>query len=488
MKRFSCTFAGFAIAALFASGCSQASDAAAKNGSAPAVVAAGATAPAAGPTVNYGGSLPDFTVLVDRYGPAVVNVSVVEKVQPAAEFNGPNLSPDDPFYDFFKRFRGVPRGQQQPSRGLGSGFIISSDGYILTNAHVVADASQVRVKMSDRRELSATVVGIDRKSDVAVIKVDAKNLPTVTLGDPSKVKPGEWVIAIGSPFGLENSVTAGIVSATSRALPNDNYVPFIQTDVPVNPGNSGGPLFNMRGEVIGINSQIYSQSGGYMGISFAIPIDVAVGVKDQLVKYGKVSRGRIGVTIQEVTQDFAESFGLDRPHGALVSSVEKDGPAAKAGIEPGDVILKVNGTEVDRQSELPALIAGLKVGSSANIEVFRKGSTKIVDVKIGELKEDEERLAKTSFKPETNKLGLSLRALTDDEQREAQTEGKLLVEDVSGPAALAGVQPGDVILGVNGSPVKTIADLKNATDKAKKTVALLVERDNAQIYIPIRIG
>ena len=484
MKSFSLKFAGLALSTLLAAGCSQASstDGPATKSSAPATVAA---APA--PAVNYGASLPDFTGLVDRYGKAVVNVSVVEKLQPAIDFNGPDLSPDDPFYDFFKRFRGIPRGQQQPNRGIGSGFIVSPDGYILTNAHVVDDASEVTVRMSDRRELSATVVGIDRKSDVAVIKVDAKDLPTVTLGDPSKVKPGEWVVAIGSPFGLENSVTAGIVSATSRALPNDNYTPFIQTDVPVNPGNSGGPLFNMRGEVIGINSQIYSQSGGYMGISFAIPIDVAVGVKDQLVKYGKVSRGRIGVTIQDVNQDFAESFGLDRPHGALVSSVEKDGPAAKAGIEPGDVILKVNSADVERSSELPALIAGLKPGSSASIEVFRKGATKNFGVRIAELKEEPERLAKTSLKKEPSKLGLSVRSLTPDEQREAQTDGKLLVEEVSGPAARAGVQPGDVILGVNGSKVSSIEELRNATERGKKTVALLVQRDSAQIYIPVRV-
>ena len=488
MKSFSLKFVGLTLSALLTAACSQASSTdgpAAKSSAATAMVAA--AAPAAGPAVNYGASLPDFTGLVDRYGKAVVNVSVIEKLQPAVDFNGPNLSPDDPFYDFFKRFRGMPRGQQQPSRGVGSGFIISPDGYILTNAHVVDDASEVTVRMSDRHELSATVIGIDRKSDVAVIKVDAKNLPTVTFGDPSKVKPGEWVVAIGSPFGLENSVTAGIVSATSRALPNDNYTPFIQTDVPVNPGNSGGPLFNMRGEVIGINSQIYSQSGGYMGISFAIPIDVAVGVKDQLVKYGKVSRGKIGVTIQDVNQDFAESFGLDRPHGALVSSVEKDGPAAKSGIEPGDVILKVNGAEVDRSSELPALIAGLKPGSSANIEVFRKGAMKKFDVRISELKEEPEHLAKTSLKQEPSKLGLSVRALTDDEQREAQTDGKLLVEDVSGPAARAGVQPGDIILGVNGNKVSNVEDLKTATEKGKKTVALLIQRDSAQIYVPIRV-
>jgi serine protease Do len=490
MKRFSLKLVGLTLSALLVAGCSQASstDQSASRPSAATATVAAAPAPAAtAPAVNYGSSLPDFTTLVDRYGSAVVNVSVVEKVQPAVDFGGPNLSPDDPFYDFFKRFRGMPRGHPQPSRGIGSGFIISADGYILTNAHVVDDASEVTVRMNDRRELSATVVGIDRKSDVAVIKVNARNLPIVTLGDPSRVKPGEWVVAIGSPFGLENSVTAGIVSATSRALPNDNYVPFIQTDVPVNPGNSGGPLFNMRGEVIGINSQIYSQSGGYMGISFAIPIDVAVGVKDQLVKYGKVSRGKIGVTIQDVNQDFAESFGLDRPHGALVSSVEKDGPAAKGGIEPGDVILKVNGAEVDRSSDLPAMIAGLKPGTNAGIEVFRKGANRKFDVKIAELKEEPERLAKTSLRQEPSKLGLSVRALTAEEQREAQTDGKLLVEDVAGPAARAGVQPGDVILGVNGNKVASVAELAAATEKTKKTVALLVQREGAQIYIPIRI-
>jgi len=490
MNRISLNLAGLALSALLVSGCSQASSDE-PSGTATTAAAAAVAAPlaaAASTTPNYGAALPDFTALVDRYGAAVVNVSVVEKLQPAADFNGlPNLSPDDPFYDFFKRFRGIPRGQQQPSHGVGSGFIITPDGYILTNAHVVADASEVRVRMNDRREMSASVVGIDRRSDVAVIKVDAKNLPTVTLGDPSKVKPGEWVVAIGSPFGLENSVTAGIVSATSRSLPND-YVPFIQTDVPVNPGNSGGPLFNMRGEVIGINSQIYSQSGGYMGISFAIPIDVAVGVKDQLVKYGKVSRGRIGVTIQDVNQDFAESFGLDKPRGALVSSVERDGPAAKAGIEPGDVILKVNAEPIERSNELPTIIAGLKPGTSANIEVFRKGANRRFEVKIAELQEEPERLAKTSLKQETNRLGLSVRALTGAEQREAQTDGKLVVENVSGPAAQAGVQPGDVILGVNGSKVATVGELAEATNKAKKSVALLIERDNAQIYIPVRIN
>ncbi len=285
-------------------------------------------------------ALPDFSPLVEKYGPAVVNVEVVEKPQ---QSNGgvPGLSPNDPFFDFFRRF-GIPgpdqqqgpRGNQPPVRGAGSGFIVSPDGYILTNTHVVANADEVTVRLTDRREFPAKVIGADERTDVAVIKINAANLPIVRLGDPTKIKPGQWVLAIGSPFGFENSATAGIISATSRSLPSDNYVPFIQTDVAVNPGNSGGPLFNMSGEVIGINSQIFSRTGGYMGVSFAIPIDVARNVEDQLIKTGHVVRGRIGVTIQDVNAQLAESFGLDRPRGALVSSVEKDGPASKAGLMP----------------------------------------------------------------------------------------------------------------------------------------------------------
>src|SRR5882672_7775965 len=354
----------------------------------PVSAPAPAPAPAPEPVLR---ALPDFSQLVDRYGPAVVNVEVVEKPQPAAG-GLQGLSPNDPFYDFFHRF-GVPgpgqgpRANQPPSRGAGSGFIINSDGYILTNTHVVGNADEVTVRLTDRREFPAKVIGADERTDVAVIKINAANLPTVRLGDPTKIKPGQWVLAIGSPFGFENSATAGIISATSRSLPSDNYVPFIQTDVAVNPGNSGGPLFNMSGEVIGINSQIFSRTGGYMGVSFAIPIDVARNVEDQLVKSGKVVRGRIAVTIQDVNAQLAESFGLDRPRGALVSSVEKDGPAAKAGLQPGDVILAVNAKPIERYGELSGQIAAMKPGADASLDVWRGGKKQNVSVKIAELKE-----------------------------------------------------------------------------------------------------
>src|ERR1700745_3269013 len=307
-------------------------------------------------------SLPDFSTLVERYGPAVVNVEVVEKAQSGGGI--PGLSPNDPFYDFFRRF-GIPtpdqgpQGRQAPVRGAGSGFIVNSDGYILTNTHVVANADEVTVRLTDRREFPAKVIGADERTDVAVIKINGTNLPIVKLGDPARLKPGQWVLAIGSPFGFENSATAGIVSATARSVPGENYVPFIQTDVPVNPGNSGGPLFNMAGEVIGINSQIFSRTGGFMGVSFAIPIDVARDVGEQLIKTGHVVRGRIGRPIQDVNAQLAESFGLDRPRGALVSSVEKDGPAARAGIAPGDVILAVDGRPIDLHGELSRSIASI---------------------------------------------------------------------------------------------------------------------------------
>jgi serine protease Do len=345
--------------------------------------------PTAPVTRSTASSLPDFAPLVEQSGPAVVNVEVVQTAQAAG-----GMSPDDPFYDFFRRF-GFPtpdfgqRGNPQPMRGAGSGFIVSRDGYILTNAHVVAEADEVTVRLTDRREFQAKVIGVDRRTDVAVIKIPAQNLPTVRIGNPAQLRPGEWVLAIGSPFGFENSATAGIVSATSRSLPNEgsNYVPFIQTDVAVNPGNSGGPLFNMHGEVVGINSQIFSRTGGYMGLSFAIPIDVAMDVRDQLVKTGKVTRGRIGVSIQNVTAQLAESFGLDRPHGALVSSVLSGGPGAKAGLKPGDVILEVNGKPIEMSSELPTVIARMKPGTDARLTVWRNGREQNIDVRVDELKE-----------------------------------------------------------------------------------------------------
>ena len=441
---------------------------------------------------NIAAALPDFASLVEHYGAAVVNVAVVGKSQPVVDI--PGMQPNDPLYEFFRRFGqpGPRGGTPQPARGEGSGFIVSPDGYILTNAHVVENAEEVTVKMTDRREYTAKVVGSDPSTDVAVLKIDAKNLPTVKLGDPSKLRPGEWVIAIGSPFGFENSVTAGIVSATSRSFPgSSNYAPFIQTDVAVNPGNSGGPLFNLNGEVVGINSQIYSRNGGYMGLSFAIPIDVANNVRTQLVSTGKVTRSRIGVSIQDVNAQLAESFGLDRPRGALVGMVEEDGPGAKAGIKAGDVILKVDGTEIDTSAQLPGIIAGKKPGSSVDIEVWRDGGTKRLSAKPVEVVEKGTKVANRADEQadETAKLGLAVRPLQQEEKRQAETSGDLVVEDVDGPAAAAGVQRGDIILGVNGKPVKSVEELRAAAKKTKgKIVALLIERDEAQIFVPVRVG
>jgi serine protease Do len=441
-------------------------------------------------------SLPDFSGLVERYGPAVVNVEVTEKAQ-ASSGGVPGLSPNDPFYDFFRRF-GIPapdqgqRGNSPPVRGAGSGFIVSPDGYILTNTHVVGNAEDVTVRLTDRREFPAKVIGADERTDVAVIKINANNLPTVKLGDPARIKPGQWVLAIGSPFGFENSATAGIISATARSLPSDTYVPFIQTDVAVNPGNSGGPLFNLAGEVIGINSQIFSRTGGYMGVSFAIPIDVARNVEDQLIKTGKVVRGRIGVTIQDVNAQLAESFGLDRPRGALVSSVEKDGPAAKAGLQPGDVILAVNSKPIERYGELSGYIAAMKPGSDATLDVWRGGKKQDIAVKVTELKE-QQQMARAGGKQrehatnQASQFGLTVRPLDPQEKEQAETQGNLVVEEVTGPAASAGVQPGDIILGVNGKRVKTVKELQDEAKGSGKNVALLIQREDAQIFVPLRI-
>jgi len=466
--------------------------AAARETAVPAVAAAATTAatPAVAPIVQ---GLPDFTALVDKYGPAVVNVDVVSRRDDSNGIQGPpGMSPNDPFYDFFRRF-GIPTprgGNLPPARGEGSGFIVTPDGYILTNAHVVDGATDVTVRLTDRREFTAKVVGSDKRTDVAVIKIDAKGLPTVRFGDPSKLRPGEWVVAIGSPFGFDNSVTAGIVSGISRSLPDDNYVPFIQTDVAVNPGNSGGPLFNLAGEVVGINSQIYSRTGGFMGLSFAIPIDVATGVKDQLIKTGRVSRGRIGVTVQEVNAQFAESFGLDRPRGALVGSVEEGGPGDKGGLKPGDVILAVNGHGVDRSAQLPGIIANIKPGSDAKLDVWRDRSTKHLTVKVGELDEPMQKVAMRGGgdTDSYSKLGIAVRMLDPREKAQADTRGNLVIEDVEGPAALAGLQPGDIILGVNGQSIQSVRELQAAVRKSGKAVALRIERNNTEIFVPVRIG
>jgi serine protease Do len=397
------------------------------------------------------------------------------------------LSPDDPMYEFFRHFQ-VPQPQNSvPMQGLGSGFIVSSDGLILTNAHVVKDAAEVTVKLTDRREFKAKVVGADPQTDVAVLKIDARDLPTVRLGSAKDIKVGEWVVAIGSPFGFENSVTSGIVSAKSRSLPDGTYVPFIQTDVAVNPGNSGGPLFNMKGEVIGINSQIYSRSGGYQGVSFAVPIDTAVYAKNELVAHGKVTRGRLGVTIQEVNQSLAQSFGLDTARGALVSSVEHGSPAEKAGLESGDVILKLDGTPVTSSIDLSSRVATMKPGSSAQLEVWRNGKPRDVAVRVGEAPSQKMASSKPAVDLSKARLGLAVRTLTPEEQKQASVDGGLLVEQVSGPAARSGIRAGDIIVAANGTKLKSTDELKAAA-KDHNTVALLVQRDDGRVYIPVHIG
>ncbi len=454
------------------------------------------TAPATG---NSNAVLPDFSTMVQKFGPAVVNISVVQKVPTAFSPDDQNSDDDDsgpqdqnpfgpqsPFAPFFRGFP-IPPQQQQPLRGEGSGFIVSPDGTILTNAHVVNGASEVTVRLTDRREFTAKVVGVDTKSDVAVIRIPAKNLPTVKFGDTRSLKVGEWVVAIGAPFGFENSVTAGIVSAKGRTLPDSGYVPFIQTDVPINPGNSGGPLFNMRGEVVGINSQIYTRSGGYQGVSFSIPIDVAMNVSQQLQANGHVTRGKLGVVIQNVDQGLADSFGLPQPEGALVSSVEKGGAADRAGVQPGDVILKLNGEPVNQSTELPAEIAALTPGTTVKLEVWRQHAAREIDVKLAQM--EDKRTASNTDRPQSGgKLGLAVRPLTSQEQRQANTQGGLLVERAGGPAANAGLRQGDIVIAANGAPVSTPDELRSAVEKSKSHVALLVQRGDTRLFVPVRVG
>jgi serine protease Do len=450
--------------------------------------------------------VPDFSGLVETYGPAVVNISAKHVVkQTSSRGNGASqlpIDPNDPFYQFFKRFGGMPGfggpgggngGQDRPSEGLGSGFIVSSDGYILTNAHVVDGANVVTVKLTDKREYRAKVVGADKQSDVAVLKIDAKNLPTVKIGDPNGSKVGQWVVAIGSPYGFDNTVTSGIISAKSRSLPNENYTPFIQTDVPVNPGNSGGPLFNLQGEVIGINSMIYSQTGGFQGLSFAIPINEAIKVKDALVKTGHVDRGRLGVTVQGLNQTLANSFGMKTPQGALVSSVETNGPAAKAGLQPGDVIMSLNGLPVTDSTSLPSQVAGLPPGSQAKVQVWRDRGTKDLTVTIGAL--NDAKTASANAKGDDGgasaqdaRLGVAVRPLSPEEKQDSSLSRGLIVQQASGAAANAGIQAGDVILAVNGQPVSSVQQLKAMVSHAGDSLALLIQRDDAQIFVPVDLG
>jgi len=433
----------------------------------------------------------DFSGIVQRYGPAVVNISVTGTAKPAALWqNGPQLGPNDPFFEFFRRFQ--PQMPSNPDsgpamRGLGSGFIITSDGTVLTNAHVVDHAKTVRVKLTDGREFKARVIGVDDPSDVAVLKIDATNLPVVQIGDSDKIRVGEPVLAIGSPYGFDNSATSGIVSATSRSLSGDNYLPFIQTDAAVNPGNSGGPLFDVNGQVIGINAQIYTRTGGYQGLSFAVPIDGAMKVEQQLVAHGKVERGHLGITVQEVTQPLAESFGLKEPHGALVSSVDPGSPAQRAGLQPGDVIVRFADHDIRSSMELPAYVADQKPGTQASLEIIRHGSRKELSVALGALNGDVTAQAGNTG-TEQGRLGLAVRPLQPDEQRQAGVTGGLLVEEATGPAAEAGIQSGDVILSMDGTPVSSVSQLRDLAGHAGKHLALLVQRDQAKIFVPIDLG
>lgn len=454
---------------------------------APLVAANPAPVAPAGPVVA---AATDFSGIVQRAGPAVVNISVTGKARKVADNDDSDSDdPDDPFAQFFKRFGPqlqVPRSPQI-MHGLGSGFIISPDGIILTNAHVVDGAQEVVVKLTDRREFKAKVLGVDKQSDIAVIRIEAKDLPTVQIGDPSRVKVGEPVLAIGSPYGFDNTATAGIVSAKSRSLPDDNYVPFLQTDVAVNPGNSGGPLFNLRGEVIGINSQIYSQTGGYQGLSFSIPIDVAMKVEQQLVQHGKVTRGRIGVSVQDLNQTLSESFGLKSAQGALVSSVEKDSPADKAGLQAGDVILSFNGHAIDHSVDLPTLVADTPPGTSEPVEVMRSGRVRTFNVKVGEMKAAKDE-APANKADKQGRLGLAVRPLAPEERKQLGGQNGLLVEQANGPAAIAGIQSGDVILALNGTPVSSVAQLRKLATEAGKSVALLVERGDEKIFVPLTLN
>ena len=431
--------------------------------------------------------LPDFVQLVEKYGKGVVNISTVREAR-VVEGADP-FGFDERHAEIFRRFGfpfpfgGGPR-QEPERRGTGSGFIISADGLILTNHHVVDGADEIKVRLTDNREFTGKVLGSDAKTDIAVVKIEAKDLPYLTMGNSDELKVGEWVAAIGSPFGLDNTVTSGIVSAKSRKLPSDQYVPFIQTDVSVNPGNSGGPLFNMKGEVVGINSQIFSTSGGFMGLSFAIPSNLAMQIKDQLVKNGKVTRGRIGVVIQSVTQDLAESFGMKAPKGAIVSQVEKDGPAAKAGLQEGDIITAVNGKAIDDSVDMPVIIGSMAPGSIAKLSIIRNNKDMTLDVKVEEAP-NESASSNASKTAAANKLGVTVRPLNDEEKAKAETEG-LLVTESTGAARKAGIREGDIIVNVNGVKIKKTDDLARVLEK-NKNLRVLVQRRDGRIFIPVRL-
>jgi serine protease Do len=440
------------------------------------------------------GQLPNYRAIVKQSAPAVVGVTVEGMHKASLEEQGlPPGMEDDPFFKFF---RGVPglgqRGRQNnpsmPFKGLGSGFIIGADGLILTNAHVVRDAKDVTVKLSDRREYTAKVLGIDTATDIAVLKIDAKDLPVVRLGDPRNLEVGDPVLAIGAPYGLEQTATSGIVSAKGRSLPGDAVVPFIQTDAAVNPGNSGGPLFDGTGSVVGINSQIYSRNGGFQGVSFAIPINVALKVKDQIVATGKAQHGRLGVTVQDLNQSLADSFGLKRVDGALISSVAPDSAAAAAGLKSGDVITEVNGEPVERSGALSSLIGMSAPGERVKLKVWRDHGERTIEARLGGASAEGKEVADAGASSDRGQLGLALRPLTRDEKREAKLDAGLVVEDVEGAAQRAGIVAGDVLLAINGKPVQSLEQLKSVMAGHPKSVALLVQRDGEKIFVPVKVG
>jgi serine protease Do len=432
--------------------------------------------------------LPDFSDLVAAQGPAVVHISTAQDQEKVAA-RMPRGMPD--LEDMFPGFRGFPMPRtpdEGPTQGVGSGFIVSPDGVILTNAHVVAGADQVTVRLTDKREFKAKVLGSDKMTDVAVLKIDARNLPSVKIGNPDTTRVGEWVVAIGAPYGFDNTVTSGIVSAKARTLPGDAAVGFIQTDAAVNPGNSGGPLFNMKGEVIGITSQIFSRSGGFQGLAFAVPIDAAMNVKDQLQKNGKVEHGRLGVSVQEVNQALAENFGLAQPQGALIASLQKDSPAQKAGLQAGDVILKFDGKPISRSGDLPPLVASVTPGTGVPLEIWRDGKAKTVQVTVGTAGDQSTVASAARGSASSGKLGIAVRPLSAEEKKAGGYAGGVVVEEVAGAAARAGIRAGDVIVSFNRTPVTSPDQLRELVAKAGKTAALLVQRDDATLFIPVPIG
>jgi len=448
-------------------------------------------------------SLPDFTSLVNENSAAVVNISTSAKSDSAAKrglppgYNLPDIPEDSPFHDFFKKYFGeIPEGQgpSQERSSLGSGFIISQDGYVITNHHVVMDAEEIIVRLNDRREFVAELIGSDERSDIAVLKIEANSLPILKLGDSSNLNVGEWVLAIGSPFGFDASVTAGIISAIGRSLPNENYVPFIQTDVAINPGNSGGPLFNLDGEVIGVNSQIYSRTGGFMGLSFAVPVNVVENVYKQLKNKGRVSRGWLGVLIQDVTRELAESFDMDHPHGALIAKVLPGGPAEKAGIEVGDIVVKFNGGKVSFSSDLPPLVGSTLVDTTVSVDIIRRSKHKTIQVKISELPTDDEVIANTSApssEPDKNALNVIAKDLTDEQVKELDLEENgVLVEKLgAGPAQKAGIRQGDIILLLNNIKIKDSSHFYDIVKELPKgrSIPVLIQRRGGPIFLALKL-